>query len=167
MCSIRRCCNGFPTNGRRTRKSGQLCDSPSVSECKEANSGEEVVIAAFHSTVGLQEIPKADIAAEDYRRRRELLHGRRPPLRRGLPQSRICDYCVKYREVCLRMRPLDTPLYTSLKELEDVGMRGPLSVNLPVGGRLRHFWPIWHRMEANRRVVRWLKFGFPLRFDQS
>ena len=46
-------------------------------------------------------------------------------------------------------------------------MRGPSSANLPVGGRLRHFWPVWHRMGANRRVVRWLKFGFPLRFDQS
>ena len=65
------------------------------------------------------------------------------------------------------MLPLGTPLDTSLKELEDVGMRGPSSVNLPVGGRLRHFWPVWHRMGANRRVVRWLKFGFPLRFDQS
>ena len=46
-------------------------------------------------------------------------------------------------------------------------MKRPLSVNLPVGGRLRHFWPIWQRMGASRRVVRWLKFGFPLRFDQS
>ena len=108
-------------------------------------------------------------ASKKYRKQEstELLHGWRPPLRRGPPPSRIGDYCVEYREGCLRMLPLGTPLDTSLKELENVGMRGSSSVNLPVGGRLRHFWPVWHRMEANRRVVRWLKFGFPLRFDQS
>ena len=60
------------------------------------------------------------------------------------------------------MLPLGTPLDTSLKELEDVGMRRPLSVNLPVGGRLRHFWPIWQRMRASRRVAQ-VRISPPIR----
>ena len=36
-----------------------------------------------------------------------------------------------------------------------------------VGGRLKHFWRKWAEMGASRRVVRWLKFGMPLRFSRK
>ena len=36
--------------------------------------------------------------------------------------------------------------------------------NLPVGGRLKFFWQRWSEMGASRRVVRWLRHGYPLRF---
>ena len=39
--------------------------SPSVSASAETDSGEELAIASFHSTVCLQEVPEADISAED------------------------------------------------------------------------------------------------------
>ena len=41
---------------------------------------------------------------------------------------------------------------------------GPL--DCPVGGRLKFFWHKWAEMGASRRVVRWLRFGFPLRFSR-
>ena len=37
--------------------------------------------------------------------------------------------------------------------------------NWPVGGRLEHFWRVWAGIGSSRRVVRWLRHGFPLRFD--
>ena len=36
--------------------------------------------------------------------------------------------------------------------------------DLPVGGRLRHFWRQWQKLGASKRVVRWLRFGYPLPF---
>ena len=57
-------------------------------------------------------------------------------------------------------------LDSSLEVLErTVGFK--LSSALPVGGRLKHFWPVWKQMGASRRVVRWLRLGFPLRFKQE
>ena len=38
------------------------------------------------------------------------------------------------------------------------------AVDLPVGGRLRHFWRQWKDLGASKRVVRWLRFGYPLPF---
>ena len=37
--------------------------------------------------------------------------------------------------------------------------------NCPVGGRLGRFWEAWVGIGASRRVVRWLKNGFPLTFN--
>ena len=39
--------------------------------------------------------------------------------------------------------------------------------SMPVGGRLRHFWTKWSRIGASRRVIRWLRFGYPLKFDRQ
>ena len=39
-----------------------------------------------------------------------------------------------------------------------------IPANLPVGGRLRFFWRTWQTFGASHRVVRWLRFGYPLPF---
>ena len=39
--------------------------------------------------------------------------------------------------------------------------------DLPVGGRLRQFWRQWKSMGASRKVVRWLRFGYPLPFHKD
>ena len=39
-----------------------------------------------------------------------------------------------------------------------------IPANLPVGGRLRYFWRTWQTFGASHRVVRWLRFGYPLPF---
>ena len=39
--------------------------------------------------------------------------------------------------------------------------------SVPVGGRLRHFWPVWQKLGASRKVVRWLRFGYPLPFFKN
>ena len=38
------------------------------------------------------------------------------------------------------------------------------SASLPVGGRLKHFWQKWQDAGASHKVVRWLRFGYPLPF---
>lgn len=58
-------------------------------------------------------------------------------------------------------------LDSSLEVLERMSVGLKLSSDLPVGGRLKHFWPVWKQMGASRRVVRWLRLGFPLRFKQE
>ena len=42
-----------------------------------------------------------------------------------------------------------------------------LRKDLPVGGRLKFFWHRWRTMGASRRVVRWLRLGYPLQFDRD
>ena len=55
------------TTGRRSKASDYAGSYgfSSVSACTETDSSEEVVIASFHSTVCLHEVPEADISAED------------------------------------------------------------------------------------------------------
>ena len=42
-----------------------------------------------------------------------------------------------------------------------------IPANLPVGGRLRYFWRTWQTFGASHRVVRWLRFGYPLPFFKN
>ena len=51
--------------------------------------------------------------------------------------------------------------------LDGVDLRESLSQDLPVGGRLKYFWRRWKHIGASRRVVRWLRLGYPLRFNQK
>ena len=39
--------------------------------------------------------------------------------------------------------------------------------NLPVGGILRHYWKEWCKIGASCRVVCWLRYGYPLKFQDS
>ena len=39
--------------------------------------------------------------------------------------------------------------------------------SLPVGGRLIHYWQDWRDMGASRKIVRWLRFGYPLPFHKN
>lgn len=45
----------------------------------------------------------------------------------------------------------------------DTVLARPL-VSSPVGGRLRNFWQNWRDAGASHKVVRWLRFGYPLPF---
>ena len=62
----------------------------------------------------------------------------------------------EYRSPSLSLSESETGLELSNPESE--------AVDLPVGGRLRHFWRQWQDLGASKRVVRWLRFGYPLPF---
>ena len=42
-----------------------------------------------------------------------------------------------------------------------------LSGSTPVGGRLKNFWQNWRDAGASHKVVRWLRFGYPLPFRKD
>ena len=39
--------------------------------------------------------------------------------------------------------------------------------HLPVGGRLAHFWSEWQNLGAPGKVVKWLRWGYPLPFVKN
>ena len=41
------------------------------------------------------------------------------------------------------------------------------NTNAPVGGRLQQFWHVWHHLGASHKVVRWLRYGYPLPFYKN
>ena len=73
---------------------------------------------------------------------------------------RIGDYIQKCRDSVV-------PPDTFLEGCPIVKQSGNGPLELPVGGRLKYFWRQWYAMGASRRVVRWLKNGYPLRFRRS
>ena len=73
---------------------------------------------------------------------------------------RIGDYAQKCRDSVV-------PPDTFLRGCPTVIQSGNGPPELPVGGRLKYFWRQWYAMGASRRVVRWLKNGYPLRFRRS
>ena len=48
--------------------------------------------------------------------------------------------------------------------LEAVGSEVTTSTSLPVGGRLKQFWREWQQVGAPKRIVSWLRQGYPLAF---
>ena len=42
-----------------------------------------------------------------------------------------------------------------------------INPNLPVGGRLRHFWEQWKAMGAPKQIVQWLRYGYTLPFRKN
>ena len=73
---------------------------------------------------------------------------------------RIGDYIQKCRDSVV-------PPDTFLKGCPIVRQSGNGPPELLVGGRSKYFWRQWYAMGASRRVVRWLKNGYPLRFRRS
>ena len=59
------------------------------------------------------------------------------------------------------------PLVSSLNTGLNTGVDLSQNVNCPVGGRLSLFWERWSEIGASRRVLRWLKFGYPLKFKDE
>ena len=87
-------------------------------------------------------------------------------LRRRRKPSRIGDYS----EIFLggTQPKLISPLPNILgKSLRVLGTETKPIGELPVGGRLKFFWREWESMGASRRVVRWFRFGLPLKFARE
>ena len=76
------------------------------------------------------------------------------------PLGRTGDYLKRSRDQskCPATSPNVCPIVKQRKS-------GPLE--LPVGGRLKFFWQIWKNLGASRRVVRWLRHGYHLRFSRQ
>ena len=58
--------------------------------------------------------------------------------------------------------PLDTFVRDGLDSVS-IGQRE----NLPVGGRIKFFLSEWRKLGASRRVLRWIRYGYPLHFKSD